>query len=296
MSYRIKMKIFFFLFFTSLLLNLTGVAQFPHCLMPGPVIGIAFGDSLLNTREILQKSGIKKIYAYQTSSEKLKTYKSQTTIVNQSGNVESVTTSFPKNEHTKTPWSLFDTILYDDQSRIREIKFTDSKRTEYLQILFDFIGEDELKFSQIVKMQNKQWDTLIDHRYLNKKGQMVKLIQVRKDRPPETSLYYYNADGLLDSVQYENSLLPTIVYKRHEKGKQKIIEAQIQNSKFRWVFNQTGQCTITEITTTYPPRSNYNGVIKSKTEYHYNPDGTLSKVIQKGRDNEKATMYYTYSK
>jgi hypothetical protein len=125
---------------------------------------------------------------------------------------------------------------------------------------------------------------------------MVKLIQIRKDRPTETSLYYYNADGLLDSVKYENSSLPTFVYKRSEKGKKKIIEAQILNSKFKWVFNQSGQCTGFEVTTTYPPRSNYTGVIKSVTEYHYNPNGTLSKVSLKRSDKVKSTMHYSYSK
>ena len=290
------MKTYFFLFLISLKVSSAGFAQIPYGLMPGPVIGIAFGDSVLNTRDILKKSGIKKIYAYQTASEKLKTYKSQTSVINEGGNVESLTTCFPKNEHTDTTWCLFDTVLYDDQGRKREIKFTDNKGYEYSNILFEFIGENEVKFSQIAKMQNKQWDTLIDHKYFNTKRQMVKLIQIRKDRPPETSLYYYNADGLLDSVQYKNSLLPTIVYKRSEKGKKKIIEAQIQISKFKWIFNQSGQCTSFEVTTTYPPRSNYTGVIKSVTEYHYNPDGTLSKVSLKRSDKVKSMMYYTYSK
>jgi len=265
--------------------------------MPGPVIGsVSYGDSLLNSREVLQKAGIKKIYAYQTSSEKLKTYRSQTSVVNENGSIESVTTCFPKNEHTNTEWCLFDTILYDEQGRMLEIKIRDSKRNEFSQIIFEYIGENQVKFSQVAKMQNKQWDTLVDHRYFNKKGQMVKVIKARKDGPPETSLYYYNADGLLDSVQYENSLLPTIVYKRNEKGKQKIIEAQIQNSKFRWVFNQPGQCISTEITTTFPPSSNDTGVRRSEIKYYYNPDGTLSKVTHKTWNKEKKTMHYTYSK
>src|SRR5215204_4768714 len=108
------MKTFFFLFFTSLILSIDGFAQFPHYLMPGPVIGsVSFGDSLLNTREILQKAGIKKIYAYHTSSEKLKTYRSQTSVVNENGDIESVTTCFPKNDHTNTEWCHFDTVFYD---------------------------------------------------------------------------------------------------------------------------------------------------------------------------------------
>ena len=290
------MKTFIFLFLISFLVNSVGFAQIPYGIMPGPVIGIAFGDSLLNTREILQKSGIKKIYAYQTASEKLKTYKSQTSVINEGGNVESLTTCFPRNKNTDTTWCLVDTVLYDDQGRKREIKLTDNKGYEYSKILFEFIAENEVKVSQIAKMQNKQWDTLVDHKYFNRKGQMLKHVKIRKDRPTETSLFYYNADGLLDSVQYENSLLPTIVYKRSEKGKKKIIEAQIQNSKFKWVFNQSGQCTSFAVTTTYLPRSNYTGVIKGVTEYYYNPDGTLSKVSLKRSDKVKSTMYYSYSK
>ena len=291
------MKTSFFLFLMSLVLSLDGFAQFPHCLMPGPVIGsVSYGDSLLNPREILQKAGIKKIYAHQSSSEKSKTYKSQTSLINKNGSIESVISCFPKNEHTNTEWCIFDTVLYDEQGRIHEARSRDASGYEYSQILYEFIGENEVKFSQIAKMQNKQWDTVIDYRYFNKKGQMVKLVQTRKNRPPETSLYYYNADGLLDSVQYEDSPLPSIVFKRTNKGKKKIIEAQIQHSKFKWVFNQSGQCTNLSITTTYPPHSNYTGVIKRETEYHYNPDGTLSKISIKQSDKVKSTLSYTYSK
>ena len=291
------MKTFFFLFLIFLGLFSTGFAQIPYGLMPGPVIGVvSYGDSLQNTREILQKAGIKKIYAYHTSSEKLKTYRSLTSVINEYGNVESVTTCFPKNDVTNTEWCNFDTVLYDHQGRIHETRSRNTKGYEYFQTLSEFIGENEVKFSQINKMQNKQWDTLIDHRYFNKGGQMIKLIQIRKDRPPETSLYYYNADGLLDSVQYKNSLMPTIVYKRNVKGNKKIIEAQILYSQFKWIFNQSGQCTSLSITTEYPPGSNYTGVRKGKTEYHYNPDGTLSKISIKGSDKVKSTMSYTYSK
>ena len=290
------MKTFIFLFFFALMVSSTGYAQYPYGIMPGPVIGIAFGDSFFNTPEILKKSGIKKIYAYQTAAAKLKSFKSETSVINESGNVVSVIKCFPKNEHSDTTWCLFDTVLYDDQGRKREIRFGDSKGYEYSNILFEFMGENEVKISQIAKMQNKQWDTLVDHKYFNTKGQMVKLIQIRKNRPTETSLYYYHADGFLDSLKYENSSLPTIVYKRSEKGKEKIIEAQILNNKFKWVFNQSGQCTSFEVTTTYPPRSNYTGVIKSVTEYHYNPDGTLSKVSLKRSDKVKSTMHYSYSK
>jgi len=291
------MKKIFLLFSTSLIVNLTGFAQFPHCLMPGPVIGsVTYGDSLLNSREILQKAGIKKIYAYNTASEKLKTYQSQTSIINENGHVESVTTCFPKNEHFKDGWCVFDTVLYDGQNHIREVKNKDSKGYEYSQTILEYFGESELKFTTINKMQNKKWDTIVDHRFFNKKGQMIKFMQIRKDRTAETSLYYYNADGLLDSVQYESPQLPTIVYKRMVKGNNKIIEAQIQYSKFKWVFNQSGQCTILGITTNFPPGTNYTGATKGETKYYYNPDGTLLKVSIKGNDKIKATMHYTYSK
>ena len=296
--YRIKMKKFFLLFFTSSILRLIGLAQFPHCLMPGPVIGsVTYGDSLLNSRDILQKAGIKKIYTYHTSSEKLKTYQSQTSVINENGHVESVRTCFPKNEVNKDGWCVFDTVLYDDQGRIREIKNRDIKGYEYSQTLFEYISETELKFIQINKLQSKQRvDTLVDYRFFNKKGQMIKFWQIRKERPAESSLYYYNADGLLDSIQYESPHLPTIVYKRSVKGNNKIIEAQIQHSKFKWVFNQSGQCTSLEITTNFPPRTNYTGATKGETNYYYNPDGTLLKVSIKGNDKVKAAMHYTYSK
>lgn len=296
--YRIEMKTFFLLLPISLALSLTGFAQFPYSLMPDPLIGrVNYGDSLLNSREILQKAAIKKIDAYHTSSEKLKTYQSQTSIISENGHVESVRTCFPKNEVNKDGWCHFDTVLYDDQGRIREIKMRDIKGYEYSQSLFEYISETQLKIIQINKLQNKQRvDTLVDYRYFNKKGQMIKFLKIRNDRPAESSLYYYNADGLLDSVQYESPRLPTIIYKRIVKGSNKIIEAKIQYSKFKWVFNQLGQCTSLEITTNLPPHSNYTGATKGETKYYYNPDGTLLRVSIKGNDKVKATMRYTYSK
>ena len=69
------MKTFFFLFFIFLIISPAGYAQYPYGIMPGPVIGIAFGDTFFNTPEILKKSGIKKVYAYQTAAEKLKSFK-----------------------------------------------------------------------------------------------------------------------------------------------------------------------------------------------------------------------------
>ena len=288
------MKTSFFLFFTLLILNLNGLAQFPHCLMPGLVFGVMDDDTLLNTRKVLLNSGVKKIYAYQTSSESLKTHDSKTTVINESGNVESITACFSKNKDNKETWCVFDTFFYDDRDRIREMKFRDRDGYELNQTILEYIGEKEYKLISIAKMKNKQWDTLTDHRYFNTKGQMIKLTQIRKGRSPETSLYYYNADGLLDSVQYENPHLPTIVYKRSKKGKKKIIEAQIQNSKFKWEFNQSGQCASTKVI--FPPYSNYTGTQKRETHFYYNPDGTLLKVSLKRSDKVKATMHYMYSK
>jgi hypothetical protein len=289
------MKAFITLTLAFFLFHIPAFAQFPHSLMPGQVFGTLDDDTILNKRENLQKSGIKKIYAYQTASENLKTHTSKTTILNERGNIESITACFPKNEHTNA-WCILDTFLYDDPGQLKEMKVIDAKGNEISQSIFEYIGKRELKFYSIAKMQNKQWDTLVDHRYFNQKGQMVKLMQIRKERPAESSLYYYNADGLLDSVQYENSSLPTLIFIRSEKGKKKLIEAQFQSSKFKWLFNQSGQCISMEVVTTSPPRSSYSGTLKNKTEFHYNADGTLSKVSLKRSNGVKATMHYTYSK
>ena len=93
--------------------------------MPGPVFGVIDDDTLLNTRKALFNSGIKKIYAYQTSSETLKTHDSKTTVLNESGKVESISACFLKNKDNKETWCVFDTFLYDDRGRIKETKFRD---------------------------------------------------------------------------------------------------------------------------------------------------------------------------
>ena len=288
------MKTYFFPFFIFLIVSSTGFAQFPQCLMPGNVFGKIDDDTLLNTRRVLLNSGIKKIYARQTHRGSAKI--SKTTVINKSGNIELITACFSKVEPAKDGWCVFDTIVYDHHDRISEIRFRDRNGDGVSQSILEYFGDNELKVISISNMLDSRSDTLTDHRYFNKKGQMVKLVQIIKGRLPETSLYYYNSDGLLDSVQYESSPLPTIVFKRNEKRKKKIIDAQIQHSKFKWVFNQSRQCTSMEIITTYPPGSNYTGIIKSKTAYRYNRNGTLSKVSLTRNDEVKGMMYYTYSK
>ena len=106
------MKKIFSLFFTSSILSLTGLAQFPYGMMPGLIFGVIDDDTLLNTRKALLNSGIKKIYAYQTSSETLKTHDSKTTVLNESGNIESITACFSKKTGiTKKP-GVFSTRFY----------------------------------------------------------------------------------------------------------------------------------------------------------------------------------------
>ncbi len=285
------MKTFFL--FMSLFVNLVGSAQFPQCLMPGNGFGKIDDDTLLNTKRVLLNSDIKKIYARQTYRESVKI--SRTTVINGTGNIMSISNCVSKDDKIESLCS-FDTIFYNGPGRISEIRSRDAYGYEISRKIFEYIGEHESIVTSITNMPDEQWDTLIDHKYFNKKGQMVKLTQIIKGRTHETSLYYYNSDGFLDSVQYEKSPLSTIIYRRTEKGKKKIIEAQIQHSIFKWIFNATGQCISTTITAASLPGSNNANIIKSRIEYRYNANSTLSKATLKRNNEVKATMYYSYSK
>jgi hypothetical protein len=108
--------------------------------------------------------------------------------------------------------------------------------------------------------------------------------------------FYYNPDGLLDSTR---SSWGTFIFKRRKKGKYKLIEMTNEIASYRWVYNLTGQCVRGEISMKDIPgierESGYKGNLKSKSNYYYNQDGTLSKVVSKTAGQPGYTMYHSYS-
>lgn len=279
----------------NLLFYLPGFTQFPiQYIFPMGVKGDPLGDTLLNIRTIIIKQSIKKITAWQTLPETTKAFASKTMWLNKDGNIDAITICFPKHGNSDSGLCMTDSILYDHKGRLIEFKASDAKKEVYMLSLADYISEKEMKYSTILKADA---DTIVGYRYLNEKGQMVRLQQIRKDGEVTNSFIFYNKDGLADSIRYDNPAASTSIFRRNEKRKTRTIEMENNIARFKWTYNFSGQCIITSIAV--KNRSRRPGAAyMSETiiNYYYNPDGTLSKVSDKTSDKPATTMYYSYFK
>jgi hypothetical protein len=174
----------------------------------------------------------------------------------------------------------------------------DGKGNLYQQYMVEYITEREVKYISVGKFAT---DTSVIYKYFNDKGQMVGLKEIIKGQLQDRySSLYYNVDGLVDSISYKNSTGGRDVFKRRMKGKKKEIEMENSRTRFRWIYNLSGQCLSSEYTIKYQPgmapSSGNKSTSTTKISYYYNTDGTLSKVTNEYGDRPKIIMYYTYSK
>jgi hypothetical protein len=293
------MKKIIILLSVTLLFHLTLFAQFPLYVFPMEVSGDPFADTLLNTSAIMTREGIKKIMVKETSSEAIKTFTSKTVYLKNDGKIDSVQVCFdtPINGD---PLCVKHSIFYDTKGRMVEFKTTDNKGNIYGPSIAEHISEREIMYSSIGKFNyNVYLDTLVDYKYFNEKGQMVRLKQIRKGQETGYTSFYYNNDGLFDSVKYENTAWGTFIFKRHEKRKSKLIEMENAVAVYRWIYNLSGQCVTTEYAMknqSYLPGSGSKYTSKVEVNYYYNTNGTLSKVTEKRSNSPKTTIVYSYSK
>lgn len=285
----------FILFLITISLHFSGFAQFSFRVFPTGVDGDPYADTLLNTRAILMKAGIKQVNAYRTPSETTKTFASKTVNLNKDGRITKLTTCFAPNENSSSTHCIDNTISYDPAGRVADVKTTDNKGNRYPLFIIDYISAKEIKCTSIGLPAE---DTTVEYRSYNEQGQLVKLIRTRERREIENTSFYYNRDGLLDSTI--NTYWGTFLFKRRKNGRGKIIETKTPISSFRWMYNHSGQCIRSSFSIKYRPNtireSDYKGDLKTEVSYYYNPDGTLSKAITKSSNNSVFTMHYSYSK
>ena len=289
------MKSLFILFFATLFIQFSGYGQFPLYVFPTTVSGVPYGDTIINTRALILKEGIIKIYAWQTLPAVTKTFASKTIYYNKNGSIEA--TNILLGKFKDITLSTNDTFFYDNSGREIEIKTTDTKNNLYPSFTTNYINGQEFS-NYTTNISDK--DTLTDYKYNNEKGQMIKLRQIRKGQPDSYSLFYYNQDGLFDSIHYENSEWGTFVFKRSKKGSKKIIEMENKLAAYKWIYNFSGQCLIykysRKVMLSSMQASNHKSTFNTEVNYYYNVDGTLEKVTQQSTDIPKVTMYYSYEK
>jgi hypothetical protein len=111
---------------------------------------------------------------------------------------------------------------------------------------------------------------------------------------------FYDKDGLLDSMAFENSAMKTLVFKRHESKKKKTLELEHQGGIFKWTYNNIGQCTEIE-RKVINPASFVNPIaskflLPSKTVYTYNKDGTVAEMSIKTEGKLEYKLIYSYTR
>ncbi|SRR6266496_1103498 len=290
------MKKLIIFFAATVLIQFSAFTQFSFRVFPMGIIGDAYADTLLNTRSILAKSGIRQVHTYQTLPEITKSFVSKTTKLRKDGHIEQMTICFVPNKDNFT-FCVDDTVLYDYAGRLIMMKTTDNRGNDYPVSVVDYFSEREVKVSSRSSMLHPE-DSTVSCQYYNEKGQLIKVRRTWKGQEMENTSFYYNKDGLLDSTR--NSWLGTFVFKRRKRKKTRQIEMDNPVARYKWIYNSSGQCASSTIIIKGLPNSvresGYKGDLKTESNYFYNPDGTLSKVTTTSSDKSTFTTYYSYTK
>ena len=255
-----------------------------------------YADAILNTPSILKKEGIKKIRVYPDPFVR-GSYISKTEYINEEGNIYKMMLCLPKSKSNDSGFCIIDTFMYDAQHSIIEQMSKDGVGQVGLRSLTEYISIGEVKNS-FITIPNA--DTSVTYKYYNDKGQLTRFNFFMKGSPPLDAFLYYNTDGLIDSIQHKNSYWGTFVFKRSEKRKPRQIEMDNTSTYYTWIYNLSGQCITTRLAIrnrSYVPGRQANKYASEiELNYYYNPDGTLSKTINKTTGKPTVTMIYTYSK
>jgi hypothetical protein len=279
-----------------LLVCLQGFSQFLlHTVLPMGVGHIVFGDTLLNTRAVLQQEGIKKITAYQTSSGNHSSFTTTSTVTD--GRILSRARCYRPSPDSAVRFCLHNSLLYNKDGALQNLWFG-SGETTFSKMAREEKGAGNVTITWITKDSRQLLpDTSIYHHVYNAKGQLVSQHYDPTEKYIVNASLYYNADGLLDSIRHEKREWGSFVFERTQKRKNTVLTLETPMTIYKWVYNQAGQCLASEWSSKFTaklPNGN-KGKMSSEVNYSYNQDGTLSKVVEKS-GGEKETTVYTYSR
>jgi len=300
------MSKFSFLVFSALLFSSTVPAQqvLVHQFFPMGITGDLFGDTLINKKEILVKAGVRKMIIRQSPPIVSSSIASKTYSLDQNGNIDSLRYCF-YNPKSDSSFCMNEKLWYSSNGQLYELKSYDSKETVYNQYTVERLDKNSVKCILKIRSNGVSRDTLIDYKYYNDKGQLIKSTLARKVPDSVYSLFYYNNDGLLDSVSFPNTPWPTTKFIRKQKRKDKVIEMEYPRGRYSWIYNSSGQCIRILFETKIPgPITNQQpylfGNPKTKYKknmevfYYYNSNGTLSKSTEKQSDGQELNVIYSY--
>lgn len=271
-------------------LRLAAPAQIPYSILPYGIIGIHLVDTMLNTKEVLQKAGIRS-YSYEIIPAPEKNIATQTVNVNRQGNIVAYQTCIPKSSASKG-FCFRDTFLYDEKDRLAVFISFDGHGKETYKRIADYSNAEEVKFTNLIAAPHA--DTFYQFRDYNQLGLLAGIMHISNINDRKNIAYtklYYNRDGGLDSAHDGLSQYGTVIFKKKVKNDQTILEAANKAHRFKWTYDTSGKCIEME----------WNGIKQKASSkfinrYFYNGDGTLAKVIEKNRTLPEYVISYTYEK
>jgi len=273
-------------------LSVSGVTQSVHYMIPFGVFANAYADTMLVTKAVLLKAGISS-YSFDASEWK-DGFNSKTVYVNKVGNITAAKyCSVIKDSGVK--FCTYDTILYDEKDRMVEQRMYNGRMKLDQVVKAVYISEMETKYTTIY---NNYYDTSVSIVRLDGDRKIKEVAHKSKDSDTAYSRFYYNSNGLLDSVK--DAFAPrTFVFKHRERKGEKILEMEAIY-KITFVFNDEGQYIENFSTERYHTYD--NAPLNQVTKYYYNADNTLSKIVRREKYTPNVikpqvkTIYYSYTK
>ena len=261
-----------------------------HEIFPVGVCNISMGDTFLNTRAILLREGIRKITSQQGASGNINTVSTITAHLTKQGLIKEVITC-TKSKTVGSSFCRSDTVLYDNYGRNLEFRMRSGSDT-YIRGFWEYVGEGKVKEIWIIrKNPNAKLDTMTKYRYYNDKEQLVRVESEEKKSASANAYLFYDDDGLPNSVRYDDPLKETYTFKRKQKRGNKEIQLESLRGTHKWVYNARGQYISSE----WKPKKP-STLPKIEVNYYYNPNGTLSKVVEKKNGKNYCTTTYAYEK
>lgn len=278
------MKKILLLFITFSLYHKNFAQPFLHELFPMGVCNAIPGDTFLNKRDILKELSIKKVISYQHSDNTISTI---TRYINKDGAIDKlVTCTKVRNKDINYCHDFI--CLYDNNGRISEERFGNADSL-YTRTTYEYSYPNKVKQTVIYKSQKQNYDTSIQFRYYNERGQLIKTEYEENKYGRLNATLFYNKDGLLDGIKHEGKTTIQF-FKRYRKGKNMLIQLDEHDGTHIWTYNSAGQC-ISKEWKPKKPSTLPNG----KSKYYYNPDATLSKVTEVN-GKRSCTTTYSYEK
>ncbi|GAB4092801.1 hypothetical protein [Flaviaesturariibacter terrae] len=280
-----------------LLLPAAAFAQVPYDLgLPMGVSGISFGDTAQNTRALMRQLGIRRVVQTQSSSRPA-FFSPVTSLLDSSGAVLSRRAYSNRTDNSGNVFSLLDTCSYDQEGRLLQWRNGSARGSGFMQLLCRYAGDSAWHFYSWTGSGDSgrigRDTVLLRH---NSAGRLTRSQHSAAGWKEEAYSVYWAADGLPDSIVYDNPNFPVQVFQR--KKKRGALELRLLSGGYTYTWTYTdGHCTRVRYSTY---RKNFRtGQMEdfvTDIRYFYNDDNTLRRVEEEQSGLPKATLHFAYSR